>query len=725
MISPVEHVYLPGQPPDIHSVYVQTTKPLLEYLIAPLRKEQEADFRVVKRKIRACEKKMQRHASTQISKKEFQQSCDLYLDNKFSNLVKFHLNMSNKVGGNRYSRDFKTLVLSLYFSSPRSYKFLEKLLHLPSRATTIRTQIPMKTGINTVFLEYFKAKVRKMSATEKICSVYFDHIKLSKNLHYCINNDFLYGLHDIDQFIGSEPAGYATLLMVKGLYSDWQQPISFAYLAEKTFYTELKAWLFKIIALLFNIGLNVKAFVMNLGTEFLQFPEVSIAEPYFEVSGRKIYQIFDVPALFKSAREALVTQDFHIGEKCVKWSHIVKVYYNDKDQMLRLVPKLTESHLCPEENDDPVLAIQVFSRAVAAAMNYHVIAKLINSNALGTVEFIKTMNNLFDILTSQKITHENELKRAYTNTGSQKDCLKNTFEYLKRLEIRDRKGNTVNDSASFIIGLLITIKSVMSLSEELQQENFNYLLTKHFSLDCMKLYFKKVRKLGGNCCATPTAVMFARSFRRLFLASLVSNTTGGSVMDLKSTLTRISEYVKTNDAKKEEAEPSYRFLKCVGGDCLKMWKMRSKPDTVFTAGYFLSKCLDKHRCQKLLESLCIQYNYDVKDAELLVQKFKEYNSSNPHKTDLVPPPDFMVDAVLRMEKIFDDYIKKNTKSMYSLGWNVYQIMETEVFEMPCDCFPLMNLKQLCIRNNIYYKARHYNSNVKPPKKIKKKKNKGK
>ncbi|KAI8427274.1 hypothetical protein MSG28_014867 [Choristoneura fumiferana] len=723
-ISPQEHIYLPGLPADClmylntKTLHVQTTKALLYNLIAPLRKQQEAELREVKRNIKAWETKMQHYVRSPTGRKEFQENCDLYLDGNFSGLVKFHVTVNGKASGKRYSTDFKLLALNLYFSSPRSYKFVAKLFNLPSRTTTARSQIPIRTGINASYIEYFKAKVDQMSAEEKVCAVCFDHMQLSKNLRYDVNNDFLYGLHDIDQAVGTEPAGYATLIMVKGLYSEWQQPISFAYLAEKKFYAEVKQWLYKIIALLFDIGLNVKALIMSLDTEFLEFPEVSIAEPYFEVFGSKVYQIFDVPALYKSARDALIKYDFHIGSKCVKWTHITKVYNYDKKQKLRLVPKLTDAHMSPEEKDyDAELAIQVFSRTMAAAMNYHVIGKLISASASDTVEFIHTMNNLFDILHSQKITHDNEFKRAYTNTEQQKKFLTNTFEYLKKLELKDKKRNTVDDTASFITGLLITIKSVVSLYEDLQKENFNFLLTKHLSLECIKTYFKKVRDLGGNCCTKPTPVMFARSFRRLFLVALVRNTKGESEMDLKTTLTKISEYVKINEDIKEETEaPHNRFFKKVGGNFLRIWP---KPDPIFTGGFLLSKCLDKHRCQKLLESLCNQYNFDISDAESLINKFKEYKPKNFFdKTDLLVPPEFIVDAAKRMDKIFEDYIQRDDMEVYSFGWNIYLRMESEVFEMPCDCFPLMYLKQVCIRTKVFHLTRHYNSfNIKRPKKF--------
>lgn len=234
---------------------------------------------------------------------KFIESCENFLDEKVANIVKSHAYLLEKSKGNRHSQNFKLFALNLYLCSPQSYKFVEQFFFLPSITTIHRLQIPIRTGFNEKLMHSFKIKVNQMSEKEKMCTVCFDYVDVNRNLYYDVRNDFICGLHEIDQIQGSQPAKCAPIIMVRGMYSKWRQPVSFALVSEKKCYPELKIWLHKTIALLFDIGLNVKAFIVNQDTEFLDFSDISSDEP-FTVSDEKSIKYSTFP-FFLRTREMI------------------------------------------------------------------------------------------------------------------------------------------------------------------------------------------------------------------------------------------------------------------------------------------------------------------------------------------------------------------------------------------------------------------------------------
>ncbi|XP_063543568.1 uncharacterized protein LOC134751974 [Cydia strobilella] len=677
----------------------QTTTPLLAYFTDPIKKKMKAEIREANRKTKLL-------TNAAMDKSRFMQCCDSYLNEKIAHIVKTHSHIQEKCKGNRYANDFKVFALNLCLSNTESYKFVEKIFNLPSKTTLKRLQMPARTGTNPNLIEYLKVKVSKMSEKEKLCALCFDVMRVSKNLWYEVNNDYLCGMQEIDQVLGPEPAEYAAVLMIRGLYSKWTQPVSFSFMTEKRRYPELKEWMHKVMGIMFDIGLDIKVLVVDYENDFM---DVSLpgGKHYFEMDERKIYHFYDVRYLFKSARDALMKNNFHIGSKVAKWSHILKVYDKDSDHDLSLMPKITDEHVRPSGDaiNDINLAIQIFSNSVAAAMNLHVISNMANQNIKDTVEFIAKMSSIFDILASKSLAN------AYKGTDHQNKILSDALEYLQDLNVKDKRGNAIE--AQFVNGLKVNIKSAFSLLEELKKENLQYLHTKVLSKDCLELYFDECRRLGGNCCEKPTAIMFARSFRRLFLVNLVHK--DGDSEDLKSTLYKISEYMKTDTEKKDNELEGDRLKRILGAgvsDIKIQW-----PSTEYITGFLIWKCLEKHPCEKFIEKLSTHYDIPVEEnAETLLENFRKYNAENVNSIHLLKPPGYLVDFVDLMDQKYCEYFTKEDKDPMNFAWNTYQFMEEDTFEFPCECFPLKFMKILFIRIKIEHSIREHNKYSKNPRK---------
>ncbi|XP_063390789.1 uncharacterized protein LOC134676361 [Cydia fagiglandana] len=684
--SVVEHINIP--PPkykltDIidRSVASQTTPELVEVFIEDVKQK-------LGKELDEANKKLQELENPTMEKTQFLKGCDKYLDEKIANFVKSHAYLSNKFVGNKYPMDFKIFALKLYLWNPKSYKFVEKFFDLPSKDVIKRFKMPVRSGINRSLMEALEVKIGQMTSLGRQCVVCFDVIKLKKNLYYDVGVDYLCGLEEIDGVVGEKQAEYAVIIAARGLYTRWKQPVSFALVSEKRRNPDIQAWLHKTIEYLFDMGLNVKALITSVDEEFLDFPK----EPYFKVKERKIYNIIDFPDLLKSARDELIENDFHIGSSVVKWKHVLNVYDSDKAQELKVLSNLTEKHVRPDKTskDDVKLATQLFCSDLAAATHFYVVARLQNKEIKATVQFMKNMKGLHEILYSRSLSN------AYKSTTAQNKFLNEILEYLKTIQVKNKHGNVIE--SKFIAGLKFTVTTIKSLAADIKKSNAKYLLTKNLSKDFMQHYFKDVKLVSER----PTPIAFTRGFRKLFLGSILSNTKNTATGDdMMGTLVKISEYVKADMDKKEETDEAPRLS--IGVNDYKIpW-----PSNEYVAGYILGKCLEKHTCEKTVKNISDYYDLETRSRDILIKMFQFYNAENVDKLCNTRPPVQLMEFVNLMEKRFNEYYK-SAKDNMNFGWNLYSIIEKDSFKMPCECFPNKFLRMLYIRLKIFSSVKQYN-----------------
>lgn len=94
-------------------------------------------------------------------------------------------NMNNKRP--TWNFDDKVFAIALYKRGPRSYRFLQRFVKLPSRATIMNflKTVPFNTGINKDLFFKLQKRIVKMPKTDRIATLMFDEVSLSPNLTYC------------------------------------------------------------------------------------------------------------------------------------------------------------------------------------------------------------------------------------------------------------------------------------------------------------------------------------------------------------------------------------------------------------------------------------------------------------------------------------------------------------------------------------------------------------
>ncbi|CAB3238210.1 unnamed protein product [Arctia plantaginis] len=455
-------------------------------------------------------------------------------------------------------------------------------------------------------MSLLKLKVGQMTETEKNCSVMIDAMSLKANLFFNIKEDKITGFHEIEGLQSPEPAKNALVIMVRGMFVNWKQPISYAFISECRNYEEINKWIDKVLQKLFEIGLNVRIFVSDQGSDLMKAAKqrsVSIKRPYFFINDRKIYYIFDAPHLIKNVRNNLMQYDFHFGDSIAKYDHIVKFYNQDIKKSLRLAPKLNDSHIKPTnfEKMKVCYATQLLSKSVANGIRTYIDNNEIEESGRDTAKFLMMMNNLFDSLNTSNLRNSYEYKRAYEGNESQKAFFKQMLSFFKDLKLKNPKnGNNVTSSVRFIDGFQITITSIMLLFDDLRMEGFNFLMTRRCNQDALENFFGQIRTKNGTAL-NPTCRQFALAFKNLFFCNIIKPPKGGNCADDFGTLlvestnkkdTSDALLVSSNKISNTDFE-EFSSIQITSSDYNQL-DIPEKNSLFYICGYLLKRCLEKH-----------------------------------------------------------------------------------------------------------------------------------
>lgn len=178
--------------------------------------------------------------------------------------------------------------------------------------------------------------------------------------------------------------------MLRGIKRKWKQPVYYNFVNGATKHMDLVTIIKLIIRKCHSIGLNVVSTICDQGAsnqaainylvkqtqEEYKRAGKDMSEYIFEVDGKKIIPLFDVPHLFKGIRNNLLKYPLSFVEenktKTAKWSDIYTTYKMDPYLgSLRLMPKITDAHVNIDKINKMKVSkcTQVLSHSVAAAIN--------------------------------------------------------------------------------------------------------------------------------------------------------------------------------------------------------------------------------------------------------------------------------------------------------------------------------------------------------------------
>ena len=219
-----------------------------------------------------------------------------------------------KKKGRRYKAEIKSLALSIFYISGSAYSIIAKLFDLPSKPTLARWLHGMEVhpGINQQMLAALKLNVYKMNKNARKCILCMEEMSLKSNVFYDTKSDKLFGLEDIGTERNSLLATSALVVMARGVFSKWEQPIAFYFVNNSCNSLSLQGIIASVIGHIEKIELNVLGMVSDMGSNFLKLASLlGVCEqcPYFTLNENQYFCMFDVPHLLKATRNNLLKYD--------------------------------------------------------------------------------------------------------------------------------------------------------------------------------------------------------------------------------------------------------------------------------------------------------------------------------------------------------------------------------------------------------------------------------
>ncbi|KAL4104785.1 hypothetical protein QTP88_020061 [Uroleucon formosanum] len=477
------------------------------------------------------------------NEENYMQQCEKFLSPSLLTIVKSHIRCQKKrPNGYRYSDELKQFALTIYFLGPAVYRFSRPTLCLPVPRTLRRvmSKYELNPGLNDFLFKFLK-------------------------------KDKIIGFHQTNLTKTFDPAKFAFVLIICGINVQWKQPIAYFLVSGSCTGNDLHNIIMSTISKLQNISLNVKAFITDQGSNFLNF-------------SKKVFVIymFDPPHLLKSTRNMFFKHNFIDGENYIDNKHLIHFYNEDSKLNIRTAPKLTHAHIYPGpfEKMRVYLAAQVFSHTVITYQSLGILS----FDSLRTIKFIEKMNNMFDIFNSSKTPNI----------------------------VTKNNGADVTNRMNFINGWLISINGLLLLWSNMNPTNdCNFVLyTSCLNTDCLKNLFGMFRLQNGNNL-NPIPVKFYCTFKKLFCLNYFKHSPNANFLnDLDSILSHLNveETGNCNTSvilPKQTANPinfipyliiediDYRDLNIPESNALN-----------YICGYLYIKCLKKHTCDE-----CIKYEH--------------------------------------------------------------------------------------------------------------------
>lgn len=466
-------------------------------------------------------------------------------------------NNAKKSRGRRYTEYDKTFASAIYYCSPKAYNFLRKYFGLPTvRSLRLWLQnLSVAPGINQNIMKLLKFKVTQLPEQDRVVSLVFDEMSLKENVTYNSSADIFEGYPDLSEELkcgdssANQPltfANQATVVMVRGLKKNFKQIIGYFLTAGPMAAETLKEVITHSLHKVQETGLIVKAMVCDQGSNNVKMHRlfgISEEKPYIIFNGEKVFAFFDAPHLLKSIRNNFKKFDLVYNGKVASFRHVVEFYEKDRMMNPRLAPKITRKHieLPPFSPMRVCLATQLLSHSVSRGILTHVALNSMPSVAAYTADFIDNFDSLFDVFNSSLKFDAKVYRRALSLNSLHWEFLEDIKKKLNMISFTNSK----RPVPPCVKGWLLNISSVKQLWKELNEKfNFQFLLTRRLTQDCLENLFSVIRSKGFHN-VTPDCSKFRSAVRGVMSNQmLMPSPDGNCELDLSKCVLLKSDFQK-------------------------------------------------------------------------------------------------------------------------------------------------------------------------------------
>lgn len=304
------------------------------------------------------------------------------------------------------------------------------------------------------------------------------------------------------------------------------------------------------------------------------------------------------------------------------------------------------------------LAAQVCSHSVYAGMQTLVALGKLESSAAETSQFLKEVNDVFDLLNIRNLKGKN-MCMDIQKIQQVKESVK-----LWHLKVKGTKPPCFGAMSQSLNALECMIQDLV------HNGAFKFLLTGRINQDCLENFFSQVRGKGGHRF-NPSAVEFAFAYRSLSATMLLcpvprANCKSDDDQLLVSLSTMSGKAQKESRKRKRvenenenEDENPVKVCKVIVQN-IEDFEVSSTVANVvsYVAGYILKKLQISSKCSSCFQSLCTKDYQVVLETDLLCH-FKAYK----HKAGsaygaLIAPSQSFLNLLERVECIFQRNIQQ-------------------------------------------------------------------
>lgn len=392
-------------------------------------------------------------------------------------------------------------------------------------------------------------------AIKRDCCLIIDAMSIRKQTVWEPKNDRYVGFVDYgkDGPVLDDPdnlASEAHVFLLVGTRSHWKCPVGY-FLTDKI-ESKTQAQLIKtVLEMAADAGLKVWSVIADgtsvnlstfeqLGCHFGTTYDTFQTKFQHPTTGEDVFIIADPSHMLKLARNALAFLGTITDEDCqkIQWDYFQQLHMLLQEEGLKIGNKLSFNHIKFEKHKmNARLAAQTLSSSVADAIEFLDVGmkNLKFQNSSGTVEFVRTIDRLFDMLNSRNpVGKEYKQPLRSTNKVMYEDMLQSTAKYLLSLKINlTSQLLATHRRKTFIIDFVTTIKSTIEMANQMfliPNDPFKYLLTYKYSHDHLELLFSCIRSRGG-WNNNPNCLQFKYALRQMMMKNAITASKNANCTD--------------------------------------------------------------------------------------------------------------------------------------------------------------------------------------------------
>lgn len=480
--------------------------------------------------------------------------------------------------GEKYPESVRQFCLSLHYYSPRAYNYIREVAnkHLPHSKTIqiwyANSDVSGEEGLSVENMEKLQRIVNEHKSkhphSDLLCALVFDEMDIRQQIYWNrhiddydgFTNNTTESTDDLDLNDSLDPpdaldtqnpqnsnnvkrSKQAIVFILNGINYCLEFPVAYWIIQTLDKY-QRKSILLNVIEAVTKAGVKIvnvtfDGYSSNVPMCELLGADLNIYsdnfQPYFfnpfdPSDNKKIYVLLDPCHMVKLVRNTLANKEifYNADNREIRWCFFESLVEFSKENDFQ-THKMNKKHLQWRRNMMNVrLAVETLSNSVANAMDFLIKNKHPQfTEADPTVEFIRIINNLFDVFNSRSL-HNKEIFKCALNPANKRiifDFLEKSVEYLKSLKVKIVNSKTGKYKVLPVLrsrnhtgfrGFIIDIYTLMQIYVENVEEKNMMVMVPTYSLlqDVIEMFFGRIRSMNGSN-NNPNIQQFKGAYRKL------------------------------------------------------------------------------------------------------------------------------------------------------------------------------------------------------------------